>query len=362
MPAGSVLVAILRDAGLRRAPLDEAEIWATVAMEDLMRRRDVLTLGLGAAAAAPWLARTAAGQVQFPTLQIHVIVPSSAGGVHDVIGRIWADRVKSSLGSIVVENRAGGGSTIALNYAVQQPADGHTLLVGRTSTLVLREGGGNRAYDAVKDIVSVSIFATTSTSIAVNPALVPVNSVQELIAFMKANPGKLSYGSGGVGAITHITPELFKQQAGGLDMLHVPYRGMAPAMNDLLGGQIAVVFPNITAQVVALHRAGKLRILAVNAPTRLEAAPDIPTAQEQGLANFVSQIFFGLFAPAGTPKPVLERINAVTQAEWADKAFQSRLIESGFEPMLGFGPERSDQYLREEFAKWNPVVQKVQGP
>jgi tripartite-type tricarboxylate transporter receptor subunit TctC len=331
-----------------------------------MRRRDVLAhvlvLGLGAAAAAaPVMSRAGLAQAAFPTKQIHVIVPSSAGGVHDVIGRIWADRVKSSLGAIVVENRAGGGSTIALNYAVQQPADGHTLLVGSTSTLVLREGGGNRAYDAAKDIVSVSIFATTSTSIAVNPALVPVNSVQELIAFMKANPGKLSYGSGGVGAITHITPELFKQQAG-VDMLHVPYRGMAPAMNDLLGGQIAVVFPNITAQVVALHRTGKLRILAVNAPARLEAAPDIPTGQEEGLANFVSQIFFGLFAPAGTPKPVLERINAVTQAEWADKAFQKRLIESGFEPMLGFGPERSDQYLREEFAKWSPVVQKVQGP
>jgi tripartite-type tricarboxylate transporter receptor subunit TctC len=113
---------------------------------------------------------------------------------------------------------------------------------------------------------------------------------------------------------------------------------------------------------VALHRSGKLRILAVNAPARLDAAPDIPTAQEEGLDNFVSQIFFGIFAAIGTQKPILERLNEVTQAEWADKAFQAKLFESGFEPMLGYGPDRSDQYMRDEFAKWGPVVQKIQGP
>ena len=173
------------------------------------------------------------------------------------------------------------------------------------------------------------------------------------------NPGKLNYGSGGVGAITHVAVELFKHQAGGLDILHVPYRGMGPAMNDLLAGQVAIVFPNITSQVVALHRAGKLRILAVNAPERLEAAPDIPTASEAGLPGFVSQIFFGLFAAAGTPKPILEEINDVTQKEWSDKAFQKKLMESGFEPMLGYGPEKSDRYLKEEYAKWGPIVQKA---
>jgi tripartite-type tricarboxylate transporter receptor subunit TctC len=324
-----------------------------------MRRRDFV-VGAMAAGCSSLLSRSVFAQDAYPSKPIHIVVPTSAGGVHDVIGRIWADRVKPSLGSVIVENRAGGGSSIGLNYVAQSPADGYMLLVGSTSTLVLREGGSNRAYDALKDITSVSIVATTSTSIAVNPSLVPVKTVKDLIDFVKANPGKLSYGSGGVGAITHITPELFKQRAG-LDILHVPYRGMAPAMNDLLGGQIAIIFPNITSQVVALHRAGKIRILAVNAPARLDAAPDIPTAIEEGLPDFVSQIFFGVFAPAGTPKPVLEKLNDVTQAAWADQAFQKKLIESGFEPMLGFGPERSDRYLKEEFAKWNPVVQKVQG-
>jgi tripartite-type tricarboxylate transporter receptor subunit TctC len=287
-------------------------------------------------------------------------VPTSAGGVHDVIGRIWAEKARSALGNIVVENRAGGGSSIALNYVAQQPADGHTLLVGSTSTLVLREGSNNKAYDALKDIAAISILATTSTSIAVNPS-VPVKSVKELIAYLKANPGKLSYGSGGVGAITHITPELFKQQAGGLKMLHVPYRGIGPAMNDLIGGQVQVIFPNITSAVVALHRSGKLRLLSVNAPERLDAMPELPTSNEEGLKDFVSQIFFGIFTPIKTPLQIRAQIDAVTQKEWSDQAFLKKLVDSGFEPMVGYGPERGDRYLREEFAKWNPVVQKVQG-
>ncbi len=320
-------------------------------------RRALLT-GALAAAATPG---AALAQGAFPNKQIHLIVPTSAGGVHDVIGRIWAERARSALGTVVVENRAGGGSSIALNYVAQQPADGHTLLVGSTSTLVLREGSNNKAYDALKEIAAISIVATTSTSIAVHPSL-PVKSVQELIAYLKANPGKLSYGSGGVGAITHITPELFKQQAGGLDMLHVPYRGVGPAMNDLLGGQIQVIFPNITSAVVALHRNGKLRLLSVNAPARLDVAPDIPTSHEGGLKDFVSQIFFGIFTPIQTPMPIRQQIDAVTQKEWADKEFQSKLVVSGFEPLIGYGPERGDRYLREEFAKWSPVVQKVQGP
>jgi tripartite-type tricarboxylate transporter receptor subunit TctC len=317
-----------------------------------MRRRDFLITGLAATLSRPAFAQA------FPTRPIHIIVPSSAGGVHDVIARIWGDRVKTSLGSVVVEDRGGGGSSIALNYVAQAQPDGYTLLLGSTSTLVLREGSANTAFDAIKDIASATIFATTTTSIAVNPSL-PVHSVQELTAYAKANPGKLTYGSAGVGSITHVTVELFKQRAGGLDMLHVPYKGMAPALNDLFSGQLQVVFPNITSQMIAFQRSGKLRILAVNAPTRLKAMPDVPTAIEAGLPDFISQTFFGVFAPAATPKPVLEKINAATQSEWADEAFQGKLNDSGFEPMLGFGPAKADEYLKQEFARWNPVVQAL---
>src|SRR3954467_15935615 len=300
-------------AGDSICPLARLELRA-MKPENNMRRRDFITGGSAVLASLSPL--TGRAQSGYPSKQIHLVVPTSAGGVHDVIGRVWANRVKSSLGTIIIENRAGGGSSIALNYVAQQPADGHLLLVGSTSTLVLREGGNNKAYDALKDIRSAAIVATTSTSIAVHPSL-PVKSVKELIAYAKANPGKLSYGSGGVGAITHITPELFKQQAGGIEILHVPYRGIAPAMNDLLGGNITVIFPNITSQVMALHRSGRLRILAVNAPARLDAAPEIPTSAEEGLPGFVSQIFFGVFAPVGTPKAIVEQINDVTQKEWA---------------------------------------------
>jgi hypothetical protein len=145
-------------------------------------------------------------------------------------------------------------------------------------------------------------------------------------------------------------------------MLHVPYRGVGPAMNDLIAGQIQVIFPNVTSAVVALHRSGKLRLLSVNAPERLDAARDIPTSNEEGLKDFVSQIFFGIFTPAKTPMPIRQQIDAATQKEWADKEFQKKLVSSGFEPKIGYGPERGDRYLREEFAKWSPVVQKVQGP
>lgn len=185
----------------------------------------------------------------------------------------------------------------------------------------------------------------------------PATTAQELIAHIKANPGKLSYGSGGTGAITHITVEMFKQVAGGLDIVHIPYKGMAPAMNDLLSGEIAIGFVNITAQVVALHRSGKIRILAINAPARLAAVPDIPTAAEAGLVNFVSQTFFGVFAAAGTPKAALDKINEVTQAKWSDGEFQKRLIDSGFEPMLGLGPDQAARYLNDEIARWGPLVQ-----
>jgi tripartite-type tricarboxylate transporter receptor subunit TctC len=205
-----------------------------------MRRRDVVGMSAAAVVALVWGAASAQETPQnYPTRPLRLIVPSSAGGVHDVIARIWADRVKSSLGSIVVENRSGGGASIAINAVAQSQPDGYTFLLGSTSNLVLREGLGNRVYDAARDLVPASIFATTSTSITVNPS-VPARTVRELIEHIKAHPGKLSYGSGGTGAITHITVEMFKQMAGGLDIVHIPYKGFSgvqrgPGQSRLVG-------------------------------------------------------------------------------------------------------------------------------
>ena len=325
-----------------------------------LQRRQFLHLAAGAAA-LPALSRIASAQA-YPSRPITIMVPFGPGSATDTVARIISQPLGIALKqNIVVEAKAGANGTIAATQVARAAPDGYTLMLStNTPHSAAPSLNKNISYDPVKDFAPLSRIGSYTQMLVIHPA-VPATSIAELIAYARANPGKLAYGSGGIGAITHITPELFKQRAGGLDILHVPYRGIAPAMNDLLAGQIGIIFPNITSQVVALHRAGRIRILAVNAPARLEAAPEIPTVGEAGLLDFVSQIFFGIFAPIGTPDPVVEEIDRATQKEWADKPFQKKLVESGFEPMLGFGPERSDRYLEEEFAKWNPIVQRVQG-
>ena len=156
-----------------------------------------------------------------------------------------------------------------------------------------------------------------------------------------------------------MTGELFKQLAGRLDIVQVPYKGVGPAMSDVISGHVPVLFANITSQVIGLHRTGKLRILAVNAPSRHDGLPDVPTAIEAGVPNMVSQSFFGVFAPAGTPKAILERVNEVTQAAMADKEFLKRLSDAGYEPMLGLGPDKAKSYIAAEYVRWTPITQGI---
>jgi tripartite-type tricarboxylate transporter receptor subunit TctC len=301
-----------------------------------------------------------AGAQQFPSKPIHLVATFAAGGAMDLTARSMAAAM-SDFGQVIVENRTGGGGLIGTDYVARAAPDGYTLLMYADVNVIAPAVYKKINHDPIKDFAPITNAILGTHLIVAHPS-VKANTLKELIELAKREPGKLTFGSPGTATPQHLAGELFKQQAGGLDMLHVPYRGIAPAMNDLLGGQIQVIFPNVTAQVVALHRNGKLRLLAVNAPERLEPAPDIPTAHEQGLKNFVSQIFFGIFAPIKTPKPILEKISAITQAAWADKAFLKKLTSSGFEPMLDYGPDRSNQYLRDEFAKWHPIVLKVQGP
>jgi tripartite-type tricarboxylate transporter receptor subunit TctC len=213
----------------------------------------------------------------------------------------------------------------------------------------------NPPYDPVKDFSAVAVFAASSTSVVIN-ASVPVRTLAELIAYAKANPGKLSYGSAGNGSITNLAGELFKLRAGGLDIVHVPYKGIGQAVSDLIGGQIPMLSANATAQILDLHRAGKVRILAVNSHTRVKSAPDIPTAIEAGLPDMVAQTTFGVFAPAGTPRPILERINAVTQEGMSDPHFQTELLRLGFEPVLDVGPDKAAGVFQEELARWTPIL------
>jgi tripartite-type tricarboxylate transporter receptor subunit TctC len=184
---------------------------------------------------------------------------------------------------------------------------------------------------------------------------VPARTLKQLIGYARANPGKLSYGSAGAGTLTNLAGEMFKQRAGGLDIVHVPYKGVGLATADLVSGYIPMMTPNVTAQLLNLHRSGKVRILAVNAPMRLKAAPNIPATVET-LPNMIAQLFTGLFMPAGTPKPIIERLSQVTRKALAEKGFQKTLIQSGFEPVLDSSPEKAQRFIDQERERLMPLI------
>jgi tripartite-type tricarboxylate transporter receptor subunit TctC len=318
-----------------------------------MRRRDILVLGLAAAAGS---VRGVSAQEPYPAHPIRLVIPSVPAGVHDVIGRLWAERVKAVLGTIVIDNRGGGGGIIGATDVARAQPDGYSILLGSTSTQVLSPAAMERPpYDPVKSFAGVSVFAFSSTSVVVNPAL-PVHSLKELIAYAKANPGKLSYGSSGNGSITNVAGELFKRLAGGLDIVHVPYKGIGQGITDMISGTIPMFSANATAQILDLHRAGKARILSINADERIKAAPEIPTSTEAGLPGMVAQTTFAIFAPAGTPAPIVARLDAATQRVMADPDFQKQLLNLGFEPVQGVGGDKATEMFKVELERWTPIL------
>jgi tripartite-type tricarboxylate transporter receptor subunit TctC len=188
---------------------------------------------------------------------------------------------------------------------------------------------------------------------------VPVRTLKELVEYAQANPGKLSYGSSGVGSMTHLTGELFKSLIHAPNIVHIPYKGGGQLITDLIGGQIQMIAQSVTGQVIELHRTGKLRMLAVTSPARLIAAPDIPTAVEAGLPGMVSQNFIGLFAPAHTPRPIVEQIAAATRAAMADPEFQQAFVASGFEPYIDSSPDKAERFVEDEIARWTPIIRAI---
>jgi tripartite-type tricarboxylate transporter receptor subunit TctC len=316
------------------------------------RRKFVSTAGVTLAAATlpPRISRA------FPDRPVRLVVPFSPGGATDVVGRMWAEKMKPVLGTVVTENRGGGGGvTGAIDVARAQP-DGHTFLFGNTSTQVLIPAiADNPPYDPAKDFVGIYILCNAPTSIVVHES-VPARNLQELIAYAKANPGKLSYGSAGVGTLTNLAGELFKQLVGAPDIVHIPYKGAAPGITDLASGHIPMMTPNVGGPLLDLHRAGKVRILAINATTRLKTAPDIPTALEAGLPDMIAGNLNGLFAPAGVPSALVERIAIATREVIADAEFQRILQASGFEPILDSGPEQTRAFVAAEYERWVPII------
>jgi tripartite-type tricarboxylate transporter receptor subunit TctC len=322
-----------------------------------MDRRDVLKLGLATAATA-FAAPRALAQGSFPSRPIKLVVPFSAGGVNDIVGRQWGERVKPFLGAVFIENLGGAGGTLGVMEVQRAEPDGHTVLLGSTSTMVLNTMNASKvAYDPVKDFVPISIFCVSSTSIAVHPS-VPASNVKELITYVKSNAGKLSYGSAGAGTMSHLSGELFKQLTQTTDLVHVPYKGAGPGIADLISGHIPIMSPNVTGQLLEFHKTGKIRIVAVNSQTRVKAAPEIPTAIEQGVPNMVGQLFLGIFAPAKTPAPVVERLTEASRKALAEAEFEKVLTDSGFETVSYFG-DGARQYMAEEYARWKPVIDAI---
>ena len=299
--------------------------------------------------------RPAAAQSKYPASPVRLVVPYAPGGVVDAMARIWADRMKP-FGTIVVENQGGGGGTIGAASVAHARADGYTLLFGDTSSQIIAPYLLLRPpYDPLKDFAAVSMIATSSTAIVVNPR-VPVANLDEFIKYAQSNQAKMSYASAGAGTVTHLAGELFKQLTKTPAILHVPYRGAGPGLIDVISGVVPMMTPNVTSQVLDFHRAGNLRILAVCAPARLKAAPDVAAANET-LPGLVAGLTCGVLAPAGTPQAITDQISEATGAVARQSEFAHLLQASGLEVRSDVTQAGAQAFLTTERQRLIPIIE-----
>jgi tripartite-type tricarboxylate transporter receptor subunit TctC len=305
------------------------------------------------ALAAPMLALPAQAQT-YPTKPIRLMVPFPPGGPADVSSRVVGRKLAEDLGQpIVIENQSGSGGTIAAEAVARAPADGYTLVIGSLSTLVTNPIlNPNVRYDPVKSFSPVGMIAVAPSVLLVNPQ-VSAKSLRELIDLAKAKPGALNFGSNGTGALPHLAGELFKSMTG-VDIVHVPYKGAAPATNDLVAGQIQLLFI-VPSGVEAHIRSGKLRALAVASSKRLVALPDVPTSAEAGLPGFETSTWFGLCAPRGTPAAAIARLNAGMVRALAAREVTEALSKQGLDAGSS-APDEFAQFIVAETAKWSRII------
>jgi tripartite-type tricarboxylate transporter receptor subunit TctC len=292
----------------------------------------------------------------YPDRPVTLVVPFPPGGSTSIVARIIADRMSDTLGQqIVVDNRGGAGGTLATRQVAKSAPDGYTILLAYTGTLATGPTlYPNAGYDPRADFAPIGLIGSAPTLLVVHPS-VPATSLQELIALAKAKPGTINYGSAGIGTVAHIAGELLSTLAG-INIVHVPYKGTGPALVDLLGGQVAMSFTPIPA-AIAQVRAGALRALAVTATKRSPLAPDVPTAAEAGLPGLEAALRYGLVAPAGTPRPIIERLNKELNAALATTRVRDQLATEGAEPLPGTPEDYAADIDREE-AKWSKVVKE----
>ena len=329
-------------------------------MIEIQRRRLLAVAGAAGAASLAGSPGRASAQPKFPDRPVRLIVPFAPGGETDFVARTWANRVSPHLGStLIVDNRPGAGGAVGAGEASRAKPDGHTLLSGTTTTHVINPAAMSKPpYDPLRDFMPVTLVSSSPTCVMVNPSI-PAKNLKELVAFVRANQKQLSYGSPGAGSINHLAGELFKQQIGAPELQHVPYKGAGPGVQDLIAGHIPMFMGIFGAQPLAQHRSGRLRILAVFGERRLKAAPDLPTAVEQGLPNMVTSIFHGVFVPSGTPQPVVAALHAATQKAWAEGLLQKDLETVGGTPGVESTPESVARLIRDEVARWTPIVKSL---
>jgi len=295
-------------------------------------------------------------QDNYPSKPVRILVSFAAGGPTDQVARVMSAKLTDLFGqTFLVENKTGAGGNIGADLVAKAPPDGYTLLMATVSTHAINPGLYKKMpYDPVKDFAPVGQVGVTPCVLAVHPSL-PVNGVPALIALLKANPGKYSYGSSGMGSILHLCGEQFKTSAGGLQAVHVPYRGSAPMMADLVGGQIAFAFdalPTVLPQV----QAGRIRAIGGGMAARARAMPDLPTLQEQGVSGFECYTWNAILAPAHTPAPVVAQLSAAINKALADPTVLKRLQDAGVDPTPGGTPEKLADFIKAELAKWAPII------
>ena len=312
-----------------------------------MKRRVVLgaMLALG-------LAGRASAQA-YPVKPIKLVVPFTPGGVTDNIARVFCERMGRELGQqFIIDNRAGANGRIGTDAVAKSAPDGYTLLLGGIGALTIHPHMLKVPYDPVNDFIPISLIATNDVVIVINPKL-PPKTPAELIAYLKANPGKLQYGSSGIGAPTHLAAELFKSRIGA-DMIHVPYKGDSAAVMDVVSGTVDLSFSTVSA-TISLIRGGKLRPIAMTGLVRSQSLPDVPTLDESGLKGFNADTWIGLFAPAHTPAPIITRLYEATKISLADPDVREKLIAGG-NNIVGSNTQEFTAFLAAESKKWGDVV------
>ena len=290
---------------------------------------------------------------QYPTKPIKLILPFPTGGATDVMSRILAEKLTSRLGQpVIVENKPGAGTMLASEYVAKAPADGYTLLMAASSLVIAPSLYSKVNYDPIKDFTPVTQVAAVIHLVVVNPNL-PVKSIQDLITYLKANPGKVSYGSTGSGTSTHLEAELFKKMAG-VEIEHIPYKGSTPALADLVGGQTSMMFDPIASSKPYLE-SGRLRALAVTTAQRSISAPDLPTVAESGLPGYEAMPWLGIVAPAGTPKAVVDRLYKEVSEVLKMQDVKDRFKSLGLD-IIGNTPAEFATFIAQDQKKWDQVI------